>query len=44
MKPVPGVSLEGLRRLAAAQSDTEAAIEMQSAKKQLMASIARRSA
>lgn len=40
----PGVSLEGLRQLAATQSDTEAAIEMQSAKKQLMASIARRSA
>jgi transposase InsO family protein len=39
-----GVSLEELRRLAIAHSDTEAAIEMQSAKKKLFAAIAKRSA
>jgi len=40
----PGLTLEELRRSATAQSDTEAAIEMQSAKKKLFASIAKRSA
>jgi hypothetical protein len=40
----PGVTMAELQRFAGAQSDTEAAIEMQRAKKQLFASIARRSA
>jgi len=40
----PGVTLAELRRLAYAQSDTEAALEMQRAKRQLMAHIGKRSA
>jgi transposase InsO family protein len=40
----PGVSMADLECIAKAQSDTEAAIEMQRAKRQLMAGIARRSA
>jgi len=40
----PGVSMAELESFAKAQSDTEAAIEMQRAKRQLMAGIARRSA
>ena len=40
----PGVTLSELRRLAYAQSDTEAALEMQRAKRQLMARIGKRSA
>jgi hypothetical protein len=40
----PGVSLADLEAFAQKQSDTEAAIEMQKAKQQLMAGIARRSA
>lgn len=39
----PGVSMADLERFAKAQSDTEAAIEMQRAKRQLMAGITRRS-
>jgi hypothetical protein len=39
-----GITLDELRRQAAQQSDTEAAIEMQRAKKKLLAAIARRSA
>ena len=39
-----GVSMADLESFAKAQSDTEAAIEMQRAKRQLMAGIARRSA
>jgi len=38
------ISMDELRRQAAKQSDTEAAIEMQQAKKKLLAAIARRSA
>ncbi len=40
----PGISMADLESFAKAQSDTEAAIEMQRAKRQLMAGIARRSA
>ena len=40
----PGVSMADLERFAQMQSDTEAAIEMQKAKRQLMAGIAKRSA
>src|SRR5580658_5767587 len=40
----PGVSMADLECFAKAQSDTEAAIEMQTARRQLMAGIARRSA
>jgi hypothetical protein len=40
----PGVSMAGLEAFAQTQSDTEAAIEMQKAKRQLMAGIAQRSA
>jgi transposase InsO family protein len=40
----PGVSLNELERFAHAQSDTEAAIQMQQAKRQLLAAIAKRSA
>jgi hypothetical protein len=40
----PGVSLAELEQIAQAQTDTEAAIEMQRAKRQLLARIARRSA
>ena len=40
----PDVSMADLRNFAAKQSDTEAAIEMQEAKRRLMAGIARRSA
>jgi integrase-like protein len=40
----PGVSMAELERFAKAQSDTEAAIEMQRAKRQLLANIAQRSA
>jgi hypothetical protein len=40
----PGVSIAELQRFARTQSDTEAAIEMQSARKKLLAAIARRSA
>jgi hypothetical protein len=39
-----GVTMAALRQIAEAQSDTEAAIEMQRAKKKLVAGIARRSA
>jgi hypothetical protein len=39
-----GVSLDELRRQAEKKSDTEAAIEMQRAKKKLLSTIARRSA
>src|SRR5665213_1676489 len=39
-----GVNLEALKRFAAAQSDTEAAIAMQQAKQKLLSGIARRSA
>lgn len=39
-----GISLDELRRQAAQQSDTEAAIKMQRAKKKLLAAITRRSA
>jgi hypothetical protein len=40
----PGVKMADLERFAKAQSDTEAAIEMQQAKRQLLAGIAKRSA
>jgi transposase InsO family protein len=40
----PGVSMADLQQFAKAQSDTEAAIEMQRAKKKLLTEIARRSA
>ena len=40
----PGVSMADLTSFAQTQSDTEAAIEMQKAKRQLMAGIAKRSA
>jgi hypothetical protein len=40
----PGVSMADLECFAKAQSDTEAAIEMQTARRQLMAGIARRTA
>jgi transposase InsO family protein len=40
----PGVSLAELKKLAAVQSDTEAAIAMQQAKQKLLSGIARRSA
>jgi hypothetical protein len=40
----PGVSMAELERFAGAQSDTEAAIEMQRAKRQLLSRIAKRSA
>jgi hypothetical protein len=40
----PGVSMAELERFAKAQSDTEAAIAMQQAKRQLLTSIAKRSA
>jgi hypothetical protein len=40
----PGVSMADLESFAQTQSDTEAAIEMQKAKRQLMAGIAKRSA
>ena len=40
----PGVSMADLERFAQTQSDTEAAIEMQKAKRQLMAGITKRSA
>jgi hypothetical protein len=40
----PGVSIADLERFAKAQSDTEAAIEMQQAKRRLLAGIARQSA
>jgi len=40
----PGVSMAELKRFAKAQSDTEAAIAMQQAKRQLLTSIAKRSA
>jgi hypothetical protein len=40
----PGVGMADLERFAQTQSDTEAAIEMQKAKRQLMAGIAKRSA
>jgi hypothetical protein len=40
----PGVSLAELKRFAAVQSDTEAAIAMQQAKQKLLSGIARRSA
>jgi hypothetical protein len=40
----PGVSMADLESFARTQSDTEAAIEMQKAKRQLMAGIAKRSA
>ena len=40
----PGVSMAELEQIAQAQTDTEAAIEMQRAKRQLLASIAKRSA
>lgn len=40
----PGVSIEELKQFALAQSDTEAAIAMQDAKKKLLAAIAKRSA
>ncbi len=42
--PRPGVSMADLKSIAEKQSDTEAAIEMQDAKRRLMAGIARRSA
>ena len=42
--PASGVSLAELRRQAREKSDTEAAIEMQRAKKKLLSTIARRSA
>jgi hypothetical protein len=40
----PGIHLAGLQQLARAQSDTEAAMEMQRAKKKLSAGITNRSA
>jgi hypothetical protein len=40
----PGIDMAGLQQLAQAQSDTEAAIEMQRAKKKLFAGITSRSA
>ena len=40
----PGVTLAELERFAQTQSDTEAAIEMQRAKRQLLSGIAKRSA
>ena len=40
----PGVSMAELEKFASAQSDTEAAIEMQRAKRQMLARIAKRSA
>lgn len=40
----PGVTMAKLEQIAGAQSDTEAAVEMQRAKKELFAKIARRSA
>src|SRR2546427_271381 len=40
----PGVSMAELERFAGSQSDTEAAIEMQRAKRQMLARIAKRSA
>jgi hypothetical protein len=40
----PGVSMAELERFAAAQSDTEAAIEMQRAKRRMLAGIAKQSA
>jgi hypothetical protein len=40
----PGVKMADLERFAKAQSDTEAAIEMQQAKRQLLAGIAKRRA
>jgi transposase InsO family protein len=40
----PGVSMAELQRFAKVQSDTEAAIEMQRAKRQLLAKVAQRSA
>ena len=40
----PGVNMDDLERLAQAQTDTEAAIGMQQAKRKLLAGIAKRSA
>ena len=40
----PGISMAELQQVAQAQSDTEAAIEMQQAKKKLLAGIAKRRA
>jgi hypothetical protein len=40
----PGISMAELERFASAQSDTEAAIEMQRAKRRMLAGIAKRSA
>ena len=40
----PGISMAELERVASAQSDTEAAIEMQRAKRRMLAGIAKRSA
>jgi hypothetical protein len=40
----PGVSMESLQQMAQQQTDTEAAIDMQQAKRKLLAEVKRRSA